>query len=242
MKYICITWAASGIGQALSLFYKQENIFSLILTVRTEQQKQELSLLFPLTDIYVVDFSSYSETQIFWEYVAYRELELIIFCAGTWVYRYFHEQNPQEIQAQFQVNTLAPLLITHMYIQKHMNQCETKFVYLSSLVADLNTKHMSVYSASKKALNQSLSLLQYESPHLKILNLHLWAIQTPMHQKSGMKKTHGKKLEAVIPRIISKIDTRQWKSYVFFDWWCIAHILWPLQPLSISLTTLWKKY
>lgn len=56
-RYICITGASSGIGQALATYYTDNSEYELILSARTQSSKTQMERLFPDAYIYVADFS-----------------------------------------------------------------------------------------------------------------------------------------------------------------------------------------
>ena len=237
---ICISWASSWIWEALAKQY-QQNWDTLTLTARDETQKQKMQMDFPKADFFLVDFANTKQVQDFANSVKKLKLDMFFMCAWVGTYTPFWDMQTQDIQSQFHVNMLAPLSILHTCKESFL-QNHTKVVFCSSVVADFYAKNMSIYSASKKALNQALSIVQEEYPQLRILNLHLWAVQTPMHTKVGFEKMQWKTLQKVIPRITMLAKKRSWESYVFWDWWFAWNILAPLHRFYIQLKNLWKKF
>jgi short-subunit dehydrogenase len=55
-KYICVTGASSGIGQALAMYYRDEREYTLILSARNQKSQQEMQDIFPLAEIYIANF------------------------------------------------------------------------------------------------------------------------------------------------------------------------------------------
>ena len=241
MNYICITWASSGIWEALARKYF-EDWKSLILTARNDVQQKELEkkIWNSNVEFFLVDFAFSEQIENFSLFLQGKTLEKMIFCAWSWTYSHFWNISIAEIQSQFQVNTLAPLLILHKNIKDFHNN-DTKLVFFSSVIADFQAKKMSVYSASKRALQHSLKIIGWEYPKLQILILHLWAVQTPMHLKVGMEKMQWKTIQKVLPSIIESIEKKHWSSYLFFDWWLAWNIVAPLHSLFLTLKKIWKK-
>lgn len=128
------------------------------------------------------------------------------------------------ISEQMSVNTTAPLEIIHSCLSECI-QNKTKIVYLSSLTADMPLTNMSVYAASKRATNYALERISQSHPDLRLLNLHLGAVQTPMHIRSGMQEMKGRKLEEVIPKMITYIETKCGNRWMYPDWLFASYIV-----------------
>lgn len=237
MSQIVIFGSGSGIWYSLSEYYtllKKD----LILTVRTEPQKQKLVEKFPWTEIYVVDFLSISDIHSICDILQTRDISHILFCVWLGSYEYFWLGDTQKIQDIFQINTIAPLTIFHTFFKNSI----IKFVFFSSLMAHFYPKNMALYAASKKALSHTLRTMTQEDPHKNILILHIGAVQTEMHLKAWLQKMLGKKLSEVTPKLANTIENANWESSVFFSWWFLRICISPIQKIFLSLKRLWKKY
>lgn len=240
MKKICIIWASSGIGlEALEQYTKKW--YSVDFTLRDTYQKSDFQKKFPKSHIYIVDLNILEQILTFGEELSDRFYDTIIFSAGVWSYKTFENLKSQELTQQLRVNTLAPIQILQEYFMSH-DYSDTKFVYLSSVVERIPSKNMSVYSASKTATTQILRAYKTESPELKVLIVMLWAVKTPMHEKSGFWKPIWKNLEKTVKKLIKTIDRHEWVRTLYFDWLLVLWLIFPLYNLYLFLKNIWSKY
>lgn len=240
MKKICIIWASSGIGlEALKQYTKKW--YSVDFTLRDISQKSDFQKRFPKSHIYIVDLNILEQISNFGEELSDRFYDTIIFSAGVWSYKIFENLKSQELTQQLRVNTLAPIQILQEYFMSH-DYSDTKFVYLSSVVEGIPSKNMSVYSASKSAATQILRAYKTESPELKVLIVMLWAVKTPMHEKSGFWKPIWKNLEKTVKKLIKTIDRHEWVRTLYFDWLLVLWLIFPLYNLYLFLKNIWSKY
>ena len=212
MKKLCIIWAGSGVGEALAKYYSAE-----WLHVDEITRKQ-------------VDLSREEDIMKLAEEISQSDYDLVIFSAGVWYHRTFGSLSFEEISEQILVNTIAPLQILRTLWE------QTKFVYLSSVMQYIPAKNMSVYASMKRATSQTLRAIRIENSKKKILDIDLWAVKTPMHLKAGMKKMVGKDLEQVIPKLVKKIENKQGSRTLFWDWWIMIYLVFPIYRIFLTIT------
>jgi short-subunit dehydrogenase len=91
------------------------------------------------------------------------------------------DQSADSIEALVRVNLLAPI---------HLSQAlwgrTERIVFVSSVVADFAAPRYAVYAAGKKALNSLAANLRAENDGPVVQTLHLGAVRTQMHAKSGL--------------------------------------------------------
>ena len=211
MKRICVIWAGSGIGEALFLHYKRSG-YDVDSITRED-----------------ADLSNTQDTIQLIEKIKKQGYDIVIFSAGVWYYKEFASLTSQEIREQVYVNTLTPLQVLLALGVK------TKFVYLSSIMQYIPAKNMSIYASMKRATSQTILAIQTESGDRKVLSIDLGAVKTPMHIKAGMKKTVWRDIEKVLPKLIKVIEKKQWTKTLFFDWWFMIHVIFPLYSLFLKL-------
>ncbi len=240
MKKICIIWASSWIGlEALEQYTKKWYIVDFSL--RSAAQKADFQKRFPKSHIYIVDLNELDQIASFWEDLSDRFYDTIIFAAGVWYHKTFENVKAVELTEQLRVNTLAPVQILQEYFVSH-DYIDTKFVYLSSVMERIPGKNMSIYGASKRAATQILSAYKAESPELRILILMLWAVKTPMHEKSGFWKAVGKNLEKTVKKLINTVERHEWIRTLYLDWLILLWIVFPIYNLYLFLKNIWSKY
>jgi len=240
MKKICIIWAGSWIGWE-TLEQYVELWYSVDFTLRNSSQKSEYQKRFPKSHIYIVDLNQLDQIASFWEDISDKFYDVIIFAAGVWYYKTFENLKTPQLTEQLRVNTLAPIQILSEYFENHDYQ-DTKFVYLSSVMEWVPSKNMSVYSASKSAATKVLLAYKQESPELRILIIILWAVKTPMHEKSGMWKPVGKNLKNTVKKLIKTVEKFEGIRTLYIDWLMILWIVFPLYNLYLFLKNIWSKY
>lgn len=211
MKKICIIWAGSGVWNALQEEYRK---------------------LWVVVDGYGrddIDLRDMQAVEVFAKMIQAKKYDMVIFSAGVWYHKVFSSLSHDEISEQVLVNTLAPT---------HIVRClekPTKFVYLSSVMQYIPAKNMPVYASSKRATTQTLSAMRADKNSPEILSVMLWAIKTQMHIKAGMDKMVGKDLQKVIPKLIYTIDHKQGNRTLFWDWWLMIYIVFPLYKLFLKI-------
>lgn len=240
MKKICVIWASSGIGLE-SVKQYSEQWYSVDFTLRNTSQKAEFQKQFPESGIFIVDLSDWTQVKTFAEDLTKTHYDIIIFAAGTGLYKKFEDAEAWEITEQLQVNTLAPIHIIKEYFKKH-DYSKTKFVYLSSVLERIPAKNLSVYSASKRATTQILYAFKTETPKLRILVVMLWAVKTPMHKKSGFWEAVWKDLHKTVKKLIKVIEHRQWTRTLYIDWLLMLWIVFPVYNFYLFLKNIWNKY
>jgi len=206
MKKICIIWAWSWIGKVLAEYYKNSQIEVDSFT-RNDGDLSELSDIKKLSKrIWAANY------------------DFVIFSAGIGYHALFEKLSSEQISEQVMVNTLAPLHILKWF------KDTTKFVYLSSIIQYIPAKNMPVYAAMKHATSQTLSAIGNKN----ILSVDLWAVKTDMHIKAGMKRKVGRDIEKIIPKLVKTIEKKHGSKTLFWDWWCLIYIVFPLYRIFLK--------
>lgn len=240
MKKICIIWASSWIG--LELLQQYTKLwYSVDFTLRNQTQKSDFQKSFPTSHIYFVDLNNLEQISTFAQAISERFYDTIIFAAGVWYYTTFDTLKSQQLTEQLRVNTLAPIQILQEYFTEH-DYLDTKFVYLSSVMERIPSKNMSIYAASKRAATQILWAYKAESPELRVLIVMLWAVKTPMHEKSGFWKSVGKNLKMTVKKLIKTVERHEGTRTLYIDWLLVLWIVFPLYNLYLFLKNIWSKY
>lgn len=229
MSRIFITWVSSWIGKELLNSYIKWG-HSVFGVVRTKKQKELLSLSHPSANIIISDLSNTHSLKKLSSKIEKEKYDVIIFNAGYGTYKHFWEIKEEEIFSQIMVNLYSPLLILWKNIKNVMLN-NTKIVFISSISYSLSLKNLSIYIASKWWLSNFYRVFQKEYPNISSLCLEIGATKTPMHVKSGMKKTVWKDLGKVTKKIIKTIKKKQWIQKLYLDWWIISKISRILQAI-----------
>lgn len=240
MKKICIIWASSGIWlEAVQQYTKLW--YSADFTLRSNSQKWEFQKQFPKSHIYIVDLNELDQIASFAEDLSDKHYDTIIFAAGTGFYKWFEDLKIWELTQQLRVNTIAPIQILQEYFTNH-DYSDTKFVYLSSVLECIPSKNLSVYSASKRATTQILRAYRSETPELRILIIMLWAVKTPMHEKSWFWEAVWKNLQKTVSKLMKTVEHHEWVRTLYLDWVLMLWIVFPLYNFYLFFKNIWSKY
>lgn len=222
---IFITWVSSWIGKNLIERYIKSG-HKVSWVVRTIEQKDKLLSEYKEISIYVCDLGDIKEVKKLAVTIKKEDFDIMIMNAGYWEYKNFLSHDDNEILNQLLINLYTPLALMSNYFKNDILY-HTKIVFISSIIASMPIKKLSVYWASKWWLSHFYRVFKKENPKIKSLCIELWATQTPMHLKSWMKKVSWRDIDLVCKKIISTIERKQWIRHLYFDWWFVAK-LWNL--------------
>jgi short-subunit dehydrogenase len=89
-------------------------------------------------------------------------IDILINLAGTTAFARFEEQTPESIQALMQVNTAAPMLMSHAVLPHMLAQQRGQIVNVGSMFGSIAFPCFASYSASKYALRGFSQALRRE--------------------------------------------------------------------------------
>ena len=186
MKTILITGATGGLGLELARHYAP----SARLVLVGRKPLAELSdALFTPQNYCRCDLSSPECGEVvasFLEQADITQLDLLAHNAGMGYYGEVAEQSAESVDELLDVNTVAPIRLTHA-LMPYLKRARGKIVFISSVAADVPAPDYAVYAATKAALNgfaRSLRLEQRDA--ISVQTLTPGAIRTDMHAKSGV--------------------------------------------------------
>ncbi|MFO7634382.1 MAG: SDR family NAD(P)-dependent oxidoreductase [Caldilinea sp.] len=189
MHTILITGATDGLGLALAQRYRRQGSRVLLLgrrppdtldpTFFTEESYCRVDLAQPDAHQIVVDWLKRHDITA---------LDLVIHNAGVGYVGDVASQSDASIMALVNVNLWAPIALSHAlfpFVQRNQG----RFVYISSVAADLPAPTYAVYTATKAALDGFArnwrAELQTEGSGVTVQIIHPGAVRTAMHAKSG---------------------------------------------------------
>ena len=188
MKSAVITGANRGIGLCLA---KQLSEKGYQITALCRQGSDELNQLSNTQIIDQVELSEPHSIQQACESISDRPIDLLINNAGRLRHiplSIMDTQNIEEINTQFHINALAPLLVTH-HLKASLNP-GAKVALITSRMGSIEDNQSGshyAYRMSKAALNaagKSLSI-DLKSDRIAVAILHPGWIQTDMTGHSG---------------------------------------------------------
>lgn len=189
---ILLTGASSGLGLCLAKFLAQKNEFRLVLTAREESLKRfevysefknNSNIIFrPLE----VTNSEQRETLIAELNEIYGGVDILINNAGITYRSVVEHVEEKERIHQMETNFRSPMELTRLVLPKMREKRKGKIINISSVSGMMAMPTMSVYSASKFALEGASESLWYE---VKPWNVHVTLIQPGFIRSSSFHNT-----------------------------------------------------
>ncbi len=182
---ILLTGASSGIGKSIAQLLA-ENGFEVLATVRKEEDKTALEALNPSIKTFFADVTSENDLKKIKEEFLVQGIELygIINNAGLAFTGIMECANIDELKAQFEINTFAPLRIVKEFLPLMK---EGKIINISSVSSNVVYPFISPYCASKRAMDIFFQALDIElgNPKIKIISIKPASVKTPIWEKSN---------------------------------------------------------
>ncbi len=179
MNTILITGATSGLGLELAKLYKSEK---LVLIGRKSLSELDASI-FNLDNYCQADLSQDGFIESILDFLNKRDINKLDLIIQNAAIGYFGNLNQSNIDALLKTNLYAPIEISHALLAK-LSQAG-KIVFINSISANFPAPEYSVYAATKAALAAFARNIALEE-RKKIQTIYLGAVNTGMHQKSGV--------------------------------------------------------
>jgi len=196
-KTIFITGASSGIGKATSLLFARKN-WNVIATMRSPEKEKELSLLdnVLLLEADVTDTNSIS-LAIEQGIAKFGHIDVLLNNAGYGQQGIFEAVSPEKIREQFEVNVFG-LMETSRAILPHFRRRKTgTIINITSGVGRVTVPLVSIYAASKFAVEGFSESLSYEldSQNIKVKIVEPGYVATPFYQRAKTEFAFDPQLE-----------------------------------------------
>lgn len=175
------------------------------------------------------------------------DVDIIIHNAGMLTYGYFHDTPVESFYKLMQVNTLAPMHLTSLFLKEMLAQKKGHIVFLSSVAGFIPTSFETTYSISKFAVRGFGMALKGElaKSGISITNIYpFWAntniLNSPSYGKARARRVPSFLIdppEKVVSASIKGIEKKKLHVYPGFwakaTWW--AGKFWPIigqQPVE----------
>jgi short-subunit dehydrogenase len=161
-KTVLVTGASSGIGRAVVRALAREGC-RLILTARSQPALQDLAAEIEQRDTVIpADLTSAEDIARLCDQAIsrFRRIDILINSAGVGLYAPSHNSPPELVRRMFELNVLAPVEITRR-LMPAMGRGSV-IVNISSIAGKVALPWMTLYSASKFALNAFSNGLRME--------------------------------------------------------------------------------
>lgn len=183
-KTIFITGASSGIGQATALYFAAQG-WNVVATMRSPEKQDVLKnndkmLVLKLDLEQPETFNNAIETAV----LHFGNIDVLLNNAGYGQHGLFEATTPEQIQSQFSVNLFGTMEMTRALLPYFRAQKKGSIITITSGVGRVTVPLVSVYAASKFALEgffESLSF-ELESQNIKVRIIEPGNIATNFEQ------------------------------------------------------------
>jgi uncharacterized protein len=196
-KYALITGASSGIGYELTKVFAK-NGYNMVIVARSQDRLDEIAR--DWTSKYGVKvmplakdlFDPAAPQQIYDEIKGWGiEIDMLVNDAGQGVHGFFHETELQRELDIIQLNIVAMVSLTKLFLKDMVTRKEGKILNLASMVSKMPSPLMAVYSATKAFIyNFSESLVnELQETGVTITALLPGATATDFFHKANAENT-----------------------------------------------------
>ncbi|HAK77969.1 MAG TPA: short-chain dehydrogenase/reductase [Runella sp.] len=186
-KTVLITGTSTGIGRATAIHFANNN-WNVVATMRSPKNEKELNKI-PNILVATLDVTDPNSIQ---EAIAlgiekFGNIDAIINNAGYGQQGLFEAIAPKKIQAQFETNVFGVMNVTRAILPHFRSNQSGTIVNISSGVGKVAPPILSIYSASKFAIEGFSEALSYEldSQNIKIKLVEPGFIKTPFYERAG---------------------------------------------------------
>lgn len=186
-KTVLITGASSGIGKATSLYFAQQG-WNVIATMRSPEKEKELVSIpgMLVTRLEVTDPESITAA-IQQGIEKFGHIDVLVNNAGYGQQGLFEAISLEKITEQFEVNVFGVMNVTREILPHFRSRKSGMIVNISSGAGRLTTPLLSVYCASKFAVEGFTEALSYEleSQNIKVKMVEPGYIATPFYERTA---------------------------------------------------------
>ncbi len=166
-KVVLVTGANGGIGAAISLELAMRHA-SLVLTGRNATQLDALATELrgkcPRVAVAAADLAEPDSARQLVERVMKTSgaIDVVVNCAGIQNFGFFSDEQPEDTERLFRVNTLAPIAIINAVLPHMIERRAGRLVNVGSIFGSIGFPCFASYSASKFALRGFSEALRRE--------------------------------------------------------------------------------
>ncbi len=184
---VLITGASSGIGRATSLHFVKQG-WNVIATMRSPEKETEFIRdpnIF-VTRLEVTDQASI-QSAIQRGIEKFGRIDALVNNAGYGQQGLFEAVTPQKVQAQFDTNVFGVMNVTRAMLPHFRSNQAGVILNVSSGAGRVTTPLLTIYAASKFALEGFTESLAYEldSQHIKVKMVEPGFIPTPFYERAN---------------------------------------------------------
>lgn len=186
-KNVLITGGGSGIGRIMARLCLERGAKVILWDISKANLDETLGAFNNENAFgYQLDITHYEDAQKAAQKVKqeFGVVDVLINNAGIIVGKFFHEHTQKDIDNTMQINTVAPMHITQLFLGDMMQQNEGHICNIASSGGLISNPKMSVYAASKWSMIGWSDSLRVEMKQLK-KNIQVTTIM-PYYINTGM--------------------------------------------------------
>ncbi len=208
---ILLIGAAGGIGRHLSLQLLDRGA-NMLLTSLTEEELAPLQLLLRLAPpnyhCLAADITDAGGRQNCVDTMLehFGGIDMLINLAGIGDFSLFEQQTPEMIEKIIQVNTIAPMLMTHAVLPQMRRQGQGQIVNIGSTFGSIGFSCFTTYSTSKFALRGFSQALRRElvGSGIQVTYVAPRAVHTPLNSPAVYAMAEAIKMQFDSPEEVAK--------------------------------------
>ncbi|MEO1655921.1 MAG: SDR family NAD(P)-dependent oxidoreductase [Bacteroidota bacterium] len=211
---ILITGASRGIGKAM--VKKMLELDNEVLALgRNPANLEKLKSEFPQIIPYTCDLENETNLRKVAEEIQQKHPQLSVLVNNAGIqHRYSFLEDPEaldKIKSEFQVNLLAPVLLTTLLLPTLARQTEAAVINVSSGLALAPKGNAPIYCSSKAGLHSYSKGLRYqlEKTPVRVFELLPPMVDTDMTAGRGKKKMSP---EALVDELIGNLKRNRWET------------------------------
>jgi NAD(P)-dependent dehydrogenase (short-subunit alcohol dehydrogenase family) len=187
-KTALITGTSSGIGRAVAKHFAEEG-WNVIATMRDPVEEKELVAENVMVEALDVTDSASIAAAVTKGIARFGRIDVLVNNAGYGQYGVFEAMTPAQVQAQFDVNVFGVMNVTRAVLPHFRENKGGTIVNISSGAGIYTLPIMSVYCASKFAIEGFSEALAYELAsqdiHVKIVEPHGGVTETEFNARAA---------------------------------------------------------
>lgn len=212
MKDILITGASSGIGKEIAkLLSKENNVF---LSGRRELENK---------NYFSCDLKNVAEIkELHQKAIEYfnSSVDILINCAGQYVYKPIEEMNIEEINNLLDINFKSAYILSSLVIEGMKNKKWGRIINIGSISGVVGEANATLYSATKSAFNGFTKALALEvaTDNITINTINPGWVETPLVQNALNTEEYQEVID-VTPqkRFVEPIEVAKLCEYLITD-------------------------
>ena len=212
MKNILITGASSGIGKEIAkLLSKENNVF---LSGRRELENK---------NYFSCDLKNAAEIkELHQKAIEYfnSSVDILINCAGQYVYKPIEEMNIEEINNLLDINFKSAYILSSLVIEGMKNKKWGRIINIGSISGVVGEANATLYSATKSAFNGFTKALALEvaTDNITINTINPGWVETPLVQNALNTEEYQEVID-VTPqkRFVEPIEVAKLCEYLITD-------------------------